>query len=626
MARAQSSQHQEFKMGYVFKGRLCGYICGDCFEPFAKVKVRLYRTRKDQNVTALAVASPKDTFAILSDAEVRRKESSLLGEFETNDAGEFVAELGDQQGYKGEAFEVDVYCGTVPGHKPTPQPPQPVQFSVTVLQPLWRKSEHGAIAIWDYCLSQRYWCLVRARFGAWVICGRVEVCDTGAPVSNVKVSALDVDWLQDDPLGSAITDASGKFRIDYLASDFKKDVLGLNIELFGGPDLYFKVETLSGSALLTEPPSRGRAPDRENAGNCFCVKLCVKEAPVVTHAWFTRVGDFALYSDINYLANGRTTHAVPFGFPGAHGGPGFGFFGNLKLVGDCPTTYPTGGPAMRYRFRYEILGSGAGIQPMLATNIVAVAVGSRPITWDVFGTGPFVTSQPIYVAGSGATPPGPTSPPSPLPPPGTPWGPIPPVVLVPDANGWVTMDPAATNGGFSGPLLRFASATVVPGGAAPSSGPGVAPASFKNGTMLRIVFEAEPVTGPTASTPTLTNQLPNVYLNNWSDVNDLTLAQFTGVGNGPCSGLTADLDIKYTADHELMAAWGLGISTAASIPGGVPALPSGTVPRGGVGTQHLNISTWPACSYTVSLSTRRMLTDGENDDSGHTNSVTFCKD
>jgi hypothetical protein len=134
----------------------------------------------------------------------------------------------------------------------------------------------GAIAIWDHCLSPRYWCLVRSRFGAWVLCGRVVVCDTEAPVSNVKVSAFDVDWLQDDPLGSAITDTTGKFRIDYLADDFKRDV----------------------------------------------------------------------------------THAVPFGFPGAHGGPGFGFFGNLKLMGDCPTTYPTGGPPMRYRFLYEVLGSG----------------------------------------------------------------------------------------------------------------------------------------------------------------------------------------------------------------------------------------------------------------------------
>jgi hypothetical protein len=622
-------------VNYIFKGRLCGYICGECSEPLAKVKVRLYRTREDQNVTALAVTSPKDTFAILSEADVRRKESSLLGEFETNDAGEFVAELGEQQGYKGEAFEVDVYCGTLPGLKPTPQPPQPLQFSVTVLQPLWRQSERGAMAIWDYCLSQRYWCLVRAKFGAWAICGRVVVCDTGAPVSAVKVSAFDVDWLQDDPLGSAVTDATGKFRIDYVAADFKKDILGLNIELFGGPDLYFKVENLSGSvALLTEPPSRGRDPDRENVGNCFCVELCLEEAPPpVTHAWFTRVGDFGIYSDINHLGDGRTSRAVPFGFPNAHGGPGFGFFGDMKLVGDCPTTYPTGGPPMRYRFQYEVIGSPGGLKPMVAGNIDAVKVATRPITWNVSGTpAPIVTAQDIYVAPFGATPPGPTPPPA-LPS-NVPWGPIPPVVIVPDAQGWVTLDPTATNGGFSGPLIRFKSATVVPGGTAPSSGPGVAPADPKNGTMLRIVFEAEPVTGPTLSTPTLTNELEHVYVNNWTAVNDLTLAQFTGPGNNSCSGLTTSLDIEYTADHELMAAWSLGISTAASIPGGPPVLPSGTVPRGSVGgvppgpnpPLHLDISTWPACSYILSLTTRRMLTDGENDDSGHTNLVTFCKD
>jgi len=196
----------------------------------------------------------------------------------------------------------------------------------------------------------------------------------------------------------------------------------------------------------------------------------------------------------------------------------------------------------------------------------------------------------------------------------------------------VTIDPAATNGGFSGPLLRLASATVVAGGGAPSSGPGVAPADPKIGAKIRIVFEAEPTTGATALTPTLTNELPNIYINNWSDVNDLNLAQFIGTGNTPCSGLGSSLDIMYTADHELMAAWGVGISSAAAIPPIVPPLPSDTAPppvatpRGAAATRHLDISAWAKCSYMVTLATRRMLTDGEIDDSGHTNWVTFCKE
>src|ERR1039458_9759842 len=77
-------------------------------------------------------------------------------------------------------------------------------------------------------------------------------CKTGAPLGNIRVRAFDVDWLQDDDLGSAVTDANGHFRIDYVSTDFKKDIFGFNIELFGGPDIYFKVETLGGAPLLTE--------------------------------------------------------------------------------------------------------------------------------------------------------------------------------------------------------------------------------------------------------------------------------------------------------------------------------------------------------------------------------------
>jgi hypothetical protein len=615
-------------MDHVFNGRLCGNLCGDCTEPLAGMTVRLYRTRSDQNVTALAVAGTKDTFSILTDEQVKAKQGALLGEYLTDADGAFTAVLGDKQGYGGGAFEVDVYCGTVPRRPPTPRMPPPLQFSVTVVQPQWRRTETGPVAAWQDCLSARYWCLVRSRFDAWTICGHVDVCKTGLPVAGVKVSAFDRDWLQDDPLGTAFTDGSGHFRIDYVGADFRKDILGLNIELTGGPDLYFHVETPSGTPLLTESPDRGRAPDRENAGPCFCVELCVPEAPVVTHAWFTRVGDFGIYSDINHLTDGLTSHAVPFGFPGAHGGPGFGFTGGMKLVGDCPAQYPTGGPLMRYRFLCEVIGGGLGLQPVTASQVIAVKVGTRPIVWNVGGEpAPGVHAQDIYVAPFGA-PPGTVAPVTP--PPGLPnnvdWGPIPAAVMVPDANGWVPIDPAATNGGFSGPLLRLDSTTVVPGGVAPFDGAGNAVSSPKNGQMLRIVFEAEPTTGPTGSTPTLTNPLERVYVNNWSDVNQVGLLQFSGAGNSPCSGLSTALDILYTTDHELMAAWSLGISTAASIPGGVPVLPSGTVPRGVASTFHLDISTWPACSYLVALSTRRRLTDGETDDSGHTNYVTFCKD
>src|SRR5215213_11769868 len=99
-------------MAYVFRGRLCGYICADCDEPLSNVTVRLYRTRDAQDVTAHAVASPKETLALLSDEQVDAKASSLLAEITTDEDGTFSFELGDREAYSGEAFEIDVYCDT----------------------------------------------------------------------------------------------------------------------------------------------------------------------------------------------------------------------------------------------------------------------------------------------------------------------------------------------------------------------------------------------------------------------------------------------------------------------------------------------------------------------------------
>ena len=96
----------------MFKGRLCGYICAECPEPLANLQVRLYRVDKQPNVAALAVANPKETFAILDDDQVQEKASRLLAKVETDAEGNFAFEL--SKNYAGEAFEVDVYCGSVP--------------------------------------------------------------------------------------------------------------------------------------------------------------------------------------------------------------------------------------------------------------------------------------------------------------------------------------------------------------------------------------------------------------------------------------------------------------------------------------------------------------------------------
>jgi hypothetical protein len=599
-------------MSYTFKGKLQGLICSEFLEALSNVKVRLYKIRKEQNITALAVANPKDTCVILTDDIVEEKASSLIAETETDENGNFLFELGKKQKYNGEAFEVDIYLETVPRRK-SKTPSTPLQFSITTLQPQWRQTETGFIAAWHYCLPYRFWCFVRARFDAWVICGRVVYCQKKIPLAGVKVSAFDTDWIQDDELGSAITDSAGKFRIDYSTSDFKKTPFSplINVELFGGPDLYFRVETIAGMILLDEPRSKGRTPGRENAGPCFCVELCadIEAQPPYNNPWFTHVGDFHIITDIN-AGTGLTNAAVA-----GHGGPNFGFFGNLKLKGFCPKTAP-GDPskAMRYRFLYEHPDNPGVEVKITGTSLVApVVVGSRLIWWDL-GSGKTWTFQTIVVSGSGATP-YPTQPPYPP-------GPVPAHVIVPDADGWINIDKDSVDDGFYGSLIRFRSPAAVPGGLAPGNEAGNPVTNPKNGVALKLIYEAEPVAG---GFPKFRNELQKILVNNWQEVRLLDLQQFHGPGANSCSPLTSDLNILYTADHELMRNWNISITTAASVPGGIPTLPSGTVPRGGFGNDHHNITTWPSCSYKVWLTTRRALTNGEWDDDADSSLVTFCK-
>src|SRR5262245_34117516 len=100
-------------MSYIFKGRLCGSLCDECLEPLFGVKVRLYATRAGQDVAALAAALPKATFGPISDADVAAKARYLLGEADIGNDGSFSVAISDKN-YQGQAFEVDIYCGTVP--------------------------------------------------------------------------------------------------------------------------------------------------------------------------------------------------------------------------------------------------------------------------------------------------------------------------------------------------------------------------------------------------------------------------------------------------------------------------------------------------------------------------------
>ena len=86
-------------MAHILRGKLCGLICAECPENLSHVIVRLYRSRDTQNVTALAVANAKETFAILTDEDVEAKAPFLLAAARTDADGAYSFTIGEDAQY-----------------------------------------------------------------------------------------------------------------------------------------------------------------------------------------------------------------------------------------------------------------------------------------------------------------------------------------------------------------------------------------------------------------------------------------------------------------------------------------------------------------------------------------------
>ncbi|MBI3014179.1 MAG: hypothetical protein HYY65_03725 [Candidatus Tectomicrobia bacterium] len=625
-------------MAYIFRGRLCGLICPECPEPMSNVKVRLYGVRAQQNVAALAVASPKETFAILTDDMVQAKGPSLIAETETDAEGRFAFQLGENEKYGGEAFEVDVYCGTVPRRKSGPNPPRPVQFSITTIQPLWRQTETGFAAVWDYCLPARLWCAVRARFGAWVICGRLTTCKDHVPIPGATVKAFDVDWLEDDPLGVAVTDATGRFRIDYLTEDFQRTPFSplINVEWISGPDVYFSVE-LGGQVILAEPRSTGRAPGRENVGTCLCVELCsdkVQPAPPDQLPHWQKVWDF----DIHPFA---PNPASSFSIEGYAGGAAnsFVFSGGIPLRGNCPLRN-VAAPANSLEYRFVIgewtwLGGGDGDPTALPT----VAPASlHPVT-QIFTT---TVGYVFYTNGLGMPDSAPVN------------------ISSADvgADGWIRIDGKSVtvdmrNGNTStvtisdsnflrtfdleimnSNAISAAHPVRMPGGLPKAdAGRSLTTAEKEPIRRYRLQFEVrDAVTLGTVYTDTL----DSIVIDNRAVVLALDLEELRLNACNPLAG-APNAHILYTIDHPHLRFFNIQISNNNGVVHPAPPLPNGSfLPgpnfffRGGAGGPHLvngtggfsvNISGDPTCAYAVVLSwqTRHYLS------SATSTQILYCK-
>ncbi len=362
---------------------------------------------------------------------------------------------------------------------------------------------------------------------------------------------------------------------------------------------------------------------------CFEFCICICQNPTL-QPWFTTVGYFDIYSDIDPVT-GKTNKALPPASLSYGGGPRFAFWDRLQLGGFCPVESPTSpGIAMKYRFLYAV-GGGAGT-PITGNLVSPVLAGTRLINWPqnvggVAGAALVTTFQSVYVASA-------PTPPDPIPPlAGAAWYGPSAHYIEPDALGWVVVDPDAIGGGFQ-TLLGFDTKKVAALAGGPPlpgvpAGTAVPAATQRNGTDISITFEATRVTTyPPGTTADYSNALSRIHINNWDEVNELWFEEF---GTDCCTPIDATLSVQFTVDHaELDAgAWSLVISScAASAPGDITPLVSGpgvTVSaRGGSGTIVENTSGWQPCSYTATLTTRPGQTTGLVDRSPAPNSLTFC--
>ena len=593
-------------MAYSIHGTLRGLVCDRCPDPLFPARVLIYTSDR-------LLGRDKEVFEVRRDDDPP-SERRLVAEAETDARGRYHVSFDDpnQQG----RFDVDVRLDRAPGQDAPARGTEPVQATVAQVEVDDGEAEASVT------LAPRLWCRLRALLDAWVICGRVLNVSDGAGVGGLTVEAFDRDWLQNDALGAATTDGDGRFAIHYTSADFKETPFSplINVELTGGPDVYFRVSDSGGVALVEEGPAAGRQPGRENVGHCFCVTLRVQvgdgggDDPPVDDPLLTHVGDYRIDTLID-PATGLTTGTAPEGDPSGHGGAGFGFFGTLKLKGFAPEALPAGPGDVYYRFVFEDADAPSSQTPVTGAMVAATVVGNRWIQWDQDDDG-FDEWRPqsVQVRSGGATPGLPTP---------TPGSPPPPHVVVPDGDGWIPVVAGTSGGGYQ-LLLRFATAqtTGLTGGA-----PGATP---RDGTKIRLRYQVARGSsgGPPTGSPDHESEAV-LYVNNWAEVRTIELIKNTDGGStttDPCApALGSSIDVKYAVDHELLRSWDLSV---AANDGWSSAGPSGSTPRGGAGAHTFALGPGaggPAhCSHTVTLGAQRRLTTGEDDDDRDTTTDTFC--
>jgi hypothetical protein len=619
-------------MPYQLTGKLSASICTDCPTPLANVIVRLYRL-PDLNisdVTHATAANPGDNFLALTEAHVKEKQELLVAEGKADENGKYQVSFID--GYDGGPLQLDVRFEQAPDGKDFEEKPESQQFSLDVFQPRWRQRPDLIQAVHEIELVSRYWCRILEIFGLWVICGTVldENCKNRVP--NVQVKACDRDLIQDDPLGEALTNGEGKFRIYYRRKDFTRTPLSplFNSEA-GSPDVYFTVQ-IPGSDifLLEESRNRGLQPDRRDIPRCFCVRLCVEEpaqdpdTPDVDPL-FTHVGSYDIRTDFD--ANGLTTADQ------------CAFHNTIDLNGIKPNG---GGLAWEYRFLFQRVG---GSMPEALTG--GIIGGSLISSGTVIGQ---VMTKTVDSSTSTTT---------------YDWenfyvnNPSKPFNVMPDGDGWVrvpNLNSVVTSGPITTTTIFFGNSRLIrlnthqlfeknydlttpapaylAGDALPAGTKPVPPSP-----TYRFTFESRLVG---SSTPAYTESLDKIVISNlaftqerhpyWGNSSGtlenvcmLDLEEMR-LGSG-CDKITNTLTVSYTAYHphiKEVSLWVEGNAPASTPAFSTSPTPDATGEALAKGITPFNVNLLSPCAYILWLRVSLRLTNGYQKPDPTHDRIAFC--
>lgn len=587
---------------YLYSAHFAGRICEECFEHFSSIEVALYRSKNEK---CPGQPNIKTAFKQLTDGEMKEMHANLLVKGETDDAGRLEISIDPEKtNYQGECIDVVITLRRLIGDDKELEGSE--HFRIAFYTPRWDQTEKGYLHFGDFILPANLWCAYLRKHGIWVICGQVTTCTQPvSPVGNVTVKAYDVDWIQDDDLGSASTDPNGWFLIYYDRSKFTRTPFSpfINIEWTGGPDIYFNIEGVDTDGntvvLLDEPPSRGRKPDRENVSNCFCTKLCVELGvqpdPYEVPMW-TNIGNFQIPDSVSMH---------DFTADGYENTDNKAFFSNMEFIGQAGRATAT--KKLRYRFLFEEwtgITAPTPINPVTKDMIAKTKVGQI-----IVSISPLIL-EPVYVNNPSAT-----------------------HNHEPDPAGWIEVEDHPNYTPVTNKLITLISTKLAISGSYsnPSPNPDAGnPASVDEAREVHkfaLRYQLEQDTG-TGWVLTHDQTMEALVINNARTLLWLELDEFI-VNSSMCQPIINTVTVNYTVDHPHLDWYEVEIEKqGANMHWPIPRVNHGgsLTFRGGNGqTAGINITTWDPCSYIVFLRAHRRVTNGYSSPSLEHVYRTFCK-